>query len=60
MESNGLGIAAGNSVTNLTPLTNDDYATRQFLYPSLIPEPSSAALVAALAVPMLARRRRRS
>ena len=36
MESNGLGISnPGNPVTNLVPLTNDEYATRQFLYPSL-------------------------
>jgi hypothetical protein len=34
MESRGLGIAPGNPVGNLTPLTNDDYGTRQFLYPS--------------------------
>ncbi|NET81081.1 MAG: hypothetical protein F6J94_03630 [Moorea sp. SIO1F2] len=33
MESRGLGIAPGNPVTNLTPLVNDDYAGRQFLYP---------------------------
>jgi hypothetical protein len=51
MESEGLGIAAGppnpNPVTNLTPLTNDDYGTRQFLYPSLtaIPEPSTLILL---------------
>jgi hypothetical protein len=46
MESNGLGIAAGNPLTNLTPLTNDDYGTRQFLYPSLVPEPATLALAA--------------
>ena len=33
MESRGVGIAADNPVGNLTPLTNDDYGTRQFLYP---------------------------
>lgn len=33
MESNGLGIASGNPVGNLFPLSNDDYGTRQFLYP---------------------------
>ena len=40
MESRGVGIAADNPVGNLTPLTNDDYGTRQFLYPStqLVPE----------------------
>jgi hypothetical protein len=35
MESKGLGIAGGNPVTNLVPLTNDEFSTRQFLYPSL-------------------------
>ncbi len=35
MESNGLGIGPTNPRDNLTPLTNDDYAGRQFLYPSL-------------------------
>ncbi len=45
MESNGLGIAAGNPLTNLTPLTNDDYGTRQFLYPGVVvPEPATFAL----------------
>ena len=37
MESNGLGIAVGNPVTELVPLRNDDYGTRQFLYPELFP-----------------------
>jgi hypothetical protein len=48
MESNGLGVAAGNPLTNLTPLTNDEYGTRQFLYPTVaaVPEPSSLALMA--------------
>jgi len=48
MESEGLGIAAGNPVTNLVPLIADDYGTRQFLYPMLVrvPEPSSLALLA--------------
>lgn len=50
MESRGLGIDSGNPVTNLTPLINDDYAGRQFLYPLLpvtippkvtVPEPTS-------------------
>jgi len=53
MESNGLGIAPGNPVTALVPLKNDDYGTRQFLYPSFlhptflassIPEPSTCVL----------------
>jgi hypothetical protein len=43
MESRGLGIAGGNPVTSLTPLTNDDYGTRQFLYP-YVPEPSAFVL----------------
>jgi len=46
METEGLGIAPGNPVTNLTPLTNDDYGMRQFLYPSQIPEPSGIVLLA--------------
>lgn len=48
MESFGLGIASGNPVTNLVPLTNDDYGMRQFLYPTLsvasVPEPSTVIL----------------
>ncbi len=40
MEGQGLGGQFG----NLRPLANDDYGTRQFLYPSVIPEPSSLAL----------------
>jgi len=43
MESNGLGIAGGNLVTKLVPLSNDDYGTRQFLYPA-VPEPSTLVL----------------
>jgi hypothetical protein len=35
MESDGLGISTGNPVTRLVPLTNDEFAMRQFLYPSL-------------------------
>ena len=45
MESRGLGIAPGDPVTNLFPLANDDYATRQFLYPQRIPEPGTALLL---------------
>ncbi|NEO74998.1 MAG: PEP-CTERM sorting domain-containing protein [Moorea sp. SIO4G3] len=42
MESQGLGIAPGNPVTNLNPLSNDDYGGRQFLYPFVsVPEPTS-------------------
>lgn len=33
MESSGLGIGPSNPVTDLVPLRNDDYGTRQFLYP---------------------------
>lgn len=45
MESNGLGISSGNPITNLIPLSNDDYNTRQFLYPIAIPEPTTVALM---------------
>lgn len=50
MESFGLGIDTGNPVDNLFPLSNDDYGTRQFLYPFLleeepIPEPSTWLLL---------------
>jgi MYXO-CTERM domain-containing protein len=63
MESEGLGIAPGNPVTNLFPLTNDDFGTRQFLYPSLegTPEPSALAFAAVgLAGVFVSRRRARS
>ena len=48
MESSGLGVDDGNLLTNLVPLTNDEYGTRQFLYPTVaaVPEPSSVALLA--------------
>lgn len=62
MESNGLGVGPGNPLGNLVPLTNDEYGTRQFLYPTLaaVPEPSSAAMVTLLlAASGLARFRRR-
>jgi hypothetical protein len=62
MESFGLGISAANPVTNLNPLTNDEYGVRQFLYPSLtpIPEPATALLtLAGLAVLWQARKRAR-
>jgi len=47
MESNGLGVGPGNPLSNLFPLTNDEYGTRQYLYPSLIsvPEPGSIVLL---------------
>jgi hypothetical protein len=64
MESNGLGIASGNPITNLFPLTNDEYGMRQFLYPTLsaVPEPSalSLALLGAAGACWRARRRLRA
>ncbi|NMP31904.1 PEP-CTERM sorting domain-containing protein [Thalassotalea sp. M1531] len=45
MESRGVGVGPNNPLENLMPLTNDEYATRQFLYPTFlevdIPEPST-------------------
>lgn len=61
MESRGTGLP-GNPLSSLVPLTNDEYGTRQFLYPSLtyIPEPLAAApLVIAAVAGMLTRRRAR-
>jgi hypothetical protein len=55
MESNGLGIAAGNPINSLVPLKNDDFGMRQFLYP-VVPEPTCAAVVAGA---LLVGRRRR-
>ena len=55
MESNGLGISAGNPVTALVPLRNDDYGTRQFLYP-FVPEPSVALLLGLGGAGLLGRR----
>lgn len=49
MESRGLGISAANPVTNLNPLTNDEYGTRQFLYPQLTPVPEPATALMTLA-----------
>lgn len=55
MESFGLGIASGNPVTNLTPLSNDDYGIRQFMYP-VVPEPTTTLLLGCST--MLLRRRK--
>lgn len=57
MESNGLGISASNPVTELVPLRNDDYGTRQFLYP-YVPEPGAWELMASGLCGLLAVRRR--
>ncbi len=45
MESQGLGGQFG----NLTPLSNDDYGGRQFLYP-FIPEPATGAMLAVIGI----------
>lgn len=57
MESRGVGISAAHPLSELVPLTNDEYGTRQFLYPQL-PAPSALA-VGGLGL-FLASRRRRS
>ena len=59
MESRGLGIGAGNPVNNLFPMTNDDFGTRQFLYPLvLVPEPASIVLLGTGLVSLFVLRRR--
>ena len=64
MESYGVGVGPTNPLSNLVPLTADDYGTRQFLYPFIkptsVPEPSSLSLfVFGLALLGIARARRR-
>lgn len=61
MESNGLGIGLSNPLSNLFPLTNDEYGMRQYLYPQLstVPEPNALA-VGLFAWCMAILRRRRS
>lgn len=55
MESVGLGIGPTNPVSNLTPLTNDDYGTRQFLYPfaAAVPQPGGVVLLSLGALALL-------
>jgi hypothetical protein len=60
MESRGLGVGATNPLTNLVPLTNDEFGSRQFLYPvAAVPEPSAFALMISGAIGVRVRRRRR-
>ncbi len=50
MESEGLGIGTNNPLSNLFPLTNDEFGMRQFLYPTLaraVSEPGMAFLLLA-------------
>lgn len=44
MERNNGGRGPTNPESNLMPLTNDEYAMRQFLYPFVVPEPSCLIL----------------
>jgi hypothetical protein len=52
MESEGLGGQYG----NLTPLSNDDYGGRQFLYPTSIPEPISLEWLGFAVISLIHRR----
>lgn len=40
------------------PLSADDYAQRQFLYPATVPEPGALTLLSVALLPLLSRRRR--
>ncbi|MFN0012301.1 MAG: hypothetical protein ACKVS8_11735 [Phycisphaerales bacterium] len=55
MESRGVGISFSNPLESLIPLTNDDYGTRQFLYPTI---PAPAVGVACVPLLLALRRRR--
>lgn len=63
MESRGLGAGPGttNPLSNLVPLTNDDYGSRQFLYPYVAPvaapEPATLLLTTVAAASFGFRRR---
>jgi hypothetical protein len=58
MESNGTGLP-GNPLSSLVPLTNDEYGTRQFLYPSVtyVPEAGVSGMAVVAMVVMMRRRR---
>lgn len=45
MESNTTGIGPNNPLSNLIPLTADEYSMRQFLYPYVVSEPMSLKLL---------------
>jgi hypothetical protein len=60
MESWGLGISGGNPVTDLSPLTKDEYGIRQFLYPFVqVPEPGTLVLLSLGLAGFAASRRRK-
>ncbi len=59
MESNGLGVGESNPLSNLVALTNDEYAMRQFLYPTAVPEPGSIAMITLVSSGVALRFRRR-